>query len=231
MVRRRVSKLLFLFLQIFFALFWLGVAAYVLHRAAGWLFESQRQRTIVTAAVLGAFVLGRAVNPSTDVAARIKRMLSSRFAPAIGAAIDPDSPCGGLVASSAAPPFGHVDDATMADGGTAYKLESGAEVPARDSIGMRGWMTASGRLQTAAGICLVVDGSPTGKAKTFYGISRPDVAAALSAPQLDASGFDVRFAASSLTPGRHRVQVGTFDAARRRVAVLSDAFTIDVEAR
>jgi hypothetical protein len=229
MGRRLVSKLLSLFLQVFFALFWLGVAAYAVRRTAGWLFETARQCTIVTAAVLGAFIFGCAVNPSFGVASHIGRIFLIRSAPGIGSAMSPDSPCSALRTESTAPPLGHIDDATMADKGTAYKLQSGAVVPAQDTIGMHGWMSVSGRLQPAAGICLVVDGSPTGAAKAYYGISRPDVAAALSAPQLDASGFDVRFAVSSLTPGRHRVQLGAFDAARKSVAVLGESYTIDVE--
>jgi hypothetical protein len=231
MGRRLVSKLLSIALQVFFALFWLGVAAYAVHRAAGWLYETSRQRAIVTAAVLGAFIVGCVANPSFGVASRIGSILLSRHATGIGSAIDADSPCGALRTRSTTPPFGHIDVATMADRGTAYKLQSGAVVPAQDTIGMRGWMSYSGRLQPAAGICLVVDGSPTGAAKTYYGMSRPDVAAALGAPQLDASGFDVSFALSSLTPGRHRLQLGTFDAARKSIAVLGDSYTIDVEAK
>jgi hypothetical protein len=224
---RLVSNALFVFLQIFFGLFLLGVAAYALYRAAGWLFDNPRQRAIVTAAVLGSFVLGSAINPSLRVASQLGGILVSGSISGSGSATDLTLRCSSLRRNSASP-YGKIDEAEIDDAGTVSKLLSGAEISARDTIGLRGWISISGRLQPAAGVCLVVDGLPDDNANIYYGASRPDVVATMGAPQLATAGFDVRFAVSTLTPGRHRVQLGAFDADRKSLAVLGDSYIIDV---
>ena len=106
---------------------------------------------------------------------------------------------------------GHLD--TVAVGATAVTPTAAQlDVPAGTSIQLGGWIVLDAG--PAATICAIVDGHAVA-ATTRYGITRPDVAAALGKPADAASGFNVTI---RLPHGSHTVNIG---------AVEADGHTVD----
>jgi hypothetical protein len=72
-----------------------------------------------------------------------------------------------------------------------------------------------------------VDGHVAPKAVSYYGYDRPDVAAALHAPGLAHSGFEILFRRDGLTHGKHHVQVAA-EAPDGSLWVVQDTLDLDV---
>jgi hypothetical protein len=82
------------------------------------------------------------------------------------------------------------------------KLDDVAHVPARENMTVSGWAVDSPNVQLAAAVWIDIDGKLY---QARYGISRPDVAAALKVPAYAPSGFEAMIPASDISSGLHRL--------------------------
>jgi hypothetical protein len=115
---------------------------------------------------------------------------------------------------------GHLDTVTSGDAQTT--LADDAALPANATVRFSGWILTGAGPGRAA--CMLVDGvipESTGS----YGAERPDVAAALQDANALRSGFT---ATVVLSPGAHRLSVGTLD---DRGALLALPAAVAVTAR
>ncbi len=84
---------------------------------------------------------------------------------------------------------------------------SGDKMDRRDHYSIQGWAINRAGDRPASGVCLIVDGKVDTRARVYYGISRPDVAAAFHHKQLVFSGYRIDLPPNSLAPGSHLIQV------------------------
>jgi hypothetical protein len=77
-------------------------------------------------------------------------------------------------------------------------------VPRGGAVRVQGWMAGDGR---GAVPCILVDERIAADQVADYGATRHDVAAALSAPAAERSGFVAQLATDQLAPGPHQVRV------------------------
>lgn len=103
------------------------------------------------------------------------------------------------------------------------------DVPRPASVGSgnllvaRGW-AAPGR-HLAKAVCLIVDGHVERRAISFYGLRRPDVAAAMGLPALGASGFTILLPPSAVANSSHRLQVAA-ESSEGSLAFLSGSWNV-----
>jgi hypothetical protein len=78
-------------------------------------------------------------------------------------------------------------------------------------IGFVGWLSNFAQDGPATTTCLEVDGRIDASAVGQYGVSRPDVAAALKQAGLLGSGYALRYSTANISPGVHRFVVVAVD--------------------
>jgi hypothetical protein len=215
-------------LLVLFSLGWAAIA-FAAVRALVQLWGYERRVAIASAvAVAAAFFLGSA-SPfalskrlSAPAAAPAAAPVAAAPAPPPAPAVSPASiSCIAHVAVDAKPAVGHTDAVSVS--GAGVNPATPIAVPAGAPIAVGGWIVADNGL--AQHICVLVDGRPAAF-NGHYGISRPDVAAALNTPADTLSGFDIRL---HLSGGKHVVAAGVVDA-DGKVALLAP-MTFDVQTR
>lgn len=179
---------------------WAAIA-FAIVRALMQLWGFNRRVAVASAvAVAGAFALG-AMSPFA---------LPRPAAPP--AALDVAAPqaAGGATRAARCPAGARLGTATV-QGNIDQVQGAGA------AVGLHGWIVgASG---PAAALCAIVDGK-IAQAAITYGVSRPDVAAALAQPADLPSGFG---ASVQLLPGTHTITIGAVEADGRTVDALKGA--------
>ena len=75
------------------------------------------------------------------------------------------------------------------------------------AVTVHGWAAAAALPRPIAGVCLEVDGKIVAKEAVVYGLSRPDVAAALGNAALRDSGYEVRVRPGDVAAGAHTLIV------------------------
>lgn len=204
-----------------FIVAWAAIAFGVI-RALLIVWGLDRRIAIATAvAVAAAFVLG-AISPFA---------LPSRTTMAVQAPVAPVAPvadtsravvcpAGAVVGNK--PAAGHLDDVAI---GSAAPAPPGPSIviSSDEPVHLGGWIALDAG--PAAAICAIVDGQ-VATATIRYGITRPDVAAALGKSVDAPSGFQVMVA---LKPGTHVVNVGAVEADGHAVdAIPGTAMSVQV---
>ena len=193
-------------LVVIFVLALLGLSRFFLMRYT----PDPRFANGATAAVFAAFLVGlysaRALLPVAPA--------PPAAAPALGSVLGTGTPPGlrdtsGLCRSvngsfgAAAP--GSIDDLRSDEQQTSVVAEGG-QVNARVQYVAEGWATESGMDRPAAGVCLVVDGKIEPRARSYFGLARPDIAAGYHHAEVGSSGYMLVIAPGTLSPGKHRIQ-------------------------
>ena len=199
---------------ILFIIAWVAIAfAIVRALTIAWGFH-RRFAPATAVAVAGAFALG-AISP---FALPSRSTLTGQAAAPAAAPAPPVAdtshrvacPQGATVAKATAP--GHLDDVAVGGGAAAAPAPVVLVAPGSE-LQLSGWIVLDAG--PAAAICAVADGRVV-PATLRYGITRPDVAAALAKPGDAPSGFVVSL---RLPKGRHAVYVG---------AVAPDGHSVDL---
>jgi len=197
---------------VLFIIAWAAIAfAIVRALAIAWGFH-RRFAAATAVAVAGAFALG-AISPfalpSRTSTVADAPTPAAPAAPVVDTSHSAVCPRGGVVVAKTT--SGHLDSVAVGATGAAAPGAS-LDVPAGTSIQLGGWIALDAG--PPATICAIVDGHAVA-ATTRYGITRPDVAAALGKPADVASGFLVTM---RLPHGSHTVNIG---------AVEADGHTVD----
>jgi hypothetical protein len=109
----------------------------------------------------------------------------------------------------------------------ANDLGDGAHVAAGDSILIMGWAVDPAGRTRAGGACALVDGQVV-RQTARYGELRGDVATALGAPALAASGYTIALAGGALPPGAHVLRIAVLGP-NGRYALLAVARRLTVD--
>lgn len=184
----------------------LGVSRFFLMRYT----PDPRFANVATATVFVAFLFGLYSARTVFPAAPAAPPAAPAVGPVLGAGMPPGSrdtsalcrSVNGKIGGSAP---GSMDD-FRSDEQQTIVVADGGQVNERVQYVAEGWATEPGMDRPAAGVCLSVDGKVEPRARSFFGLPRPDIAAGFHHPEIGSAGYALVVPAGTLSPGKHRIQ-------------------------
>jgi hypothetical protein len=203
-----------------FLLLWIAVGFFVLRYFGRKYFHEPRRADVAAIGVAVAFALG-AIWPysarfgTTVGTAPSPASTTAQSVAALGpsAARDTSKACRSIKLPFGKTPYGSIDVLRSdGKGAPSVVVADNGEMDRTEGYFVEGWVVEPDLSGPALGVCLVVDGKLDLHDRTYYGLSRPDVALGYHRDELNLSGYRVQISPGALPPGKHQIQVVTVTA-------------------